>query len=424
MKIVNIQDGKNSGTEIKCIIETPRSGDEIKGGLYFFISGQIESSTAIKYLRLIYQSTLFCDLKLEILTDQEAILDGFNRYLFSGHICLIGLEKKILILLRAVAVDERRFDLKTFDVVREKVQLQHKPQFAPITVNGMPRSGTTWLMHMLSCHPMILAHEEYPYERRFAIYWMHLFDVLSKPDLSKIDDKKNWAFQWGNDTVLRHPYFPWLKEYRDWFGGCYPELLATFCVGSIDSLYQDMQQKQEKESATCFVEKFPDATHGVFAELYEEYKSIILIRDFRSTYCSITSFNKKRNQQDFNRDKFESEEKYFMHLGKVVTKLVELADAKENSRKCYFLKYEDLVQRPKETLALLFRWLCVGSEKQTIERIMSTPMPGQKKFKFHMTSQSQGQSLERWRTDLPVGFNEYATDQYKNFFERFGYPLT
>src|SRR5262249_5887071 len=112
--------------------------------------------------------------------DRLAGMPGAGICGFQSLVSLFGVARQFEIQVRAVLRDGSRIPLGTITGRRHPVRSTFQPTMRPLMLTGLARTGTTWLMKLLSCHPGIVAVRGYPYENRSASYWLHMAKVLTE----------------------------------------------------------------------------------------------------------------------------------------------------------------------------------------------------------------------------------------------------
>jgi hypothetical protein len=349
---------------------------------------------------------------------------------------LIGLKPTSDLVLRVVLEDETRVPLARIRVSRKGVRSGFQPTIQPIILTGLGRSGTTWLMKLLSTHPQILVYDHFPYEHATAKYWLHMFKVLSDPGnrfQSATPQFQRDPWWVGNnpfhdDTVLRQ------KPLAKWFGRKYVEGLAAFCQSSIEDWYSTLARSQRKRAPMYFAEKQnPNFLPVLTRELYPNAKELFLVRDFRDVACSVLAFDKKRGFSGFGYS--GGSEQDYIRLG-MRTKALELRRSwRSRGSRSHLLRYEDLAMRPTEILTGMLEYLELDSSPATVNRMLrkvtegpSGSSEGRQDNRSdrwmaaeHRTTPDLMASIGRWRTDGGEALNEVWEEAFGDVLAEFGY---
>lgn len=118
---------------------------------------------------------------------------------FYGQFSTLGLAPNFHAILKAVTHEQQLISFAVIRATRKwtpTAQATDSPQLQPLLVTALARSGTTWLMHILSTHPAICVFPGYPYEMHAAAYWWHMCRVLTAP---------------ASGIGMSHPDYFWLS---------------------------------------------------------------------------------------------------------------------------------------------------------------------------------------------------------------------
>lgn len=220
----------------------------------------------------------------------------------------------------------------------------------PLFVNGLPRSGTTILMHTLASHPQIVAHEDYPYETRYAVWVWHNFKVLSQPQK---EEGHHWSFQHHEDFAEKNPFYHKL-DLRGYFNSEYVELIRDSARKQVDHYYSYLAKIYNKENPTYFLEKFPGVSENFLRLQYKKYKSVYILRNPIDVYASMRRMNIKRGRKDFEEDKFNHPQD---HIKSLIKKSVNFLHKYTKDDSFYIVKYEDFISDPKNVIQSIFTFL-------------------------------------------------------------------
>src|SRR5688572_17334867 len=167
------------------------------------------------------------------------------------------------------------------------IRASYSAGMQPLLSLSVGRSGTTFLMRLLSSHPAVIARQDYPLEFRpfaFALF----------PD----------------DQVLRSSTAPAISH---------PE---AFLVSDAFSMYRAMAERMGK-SPRYFVEKFTaDLDVRRVVEATPEARFLWLIRDPRDVLLSARAFDRKRGFRGFRERDGDTDEtvvvKYAVRFSKLM----------------------------------------------------------------------------------------------------------
>src|SRR5690606_10184942 len=130
------------------------------------------------------------------------------------------------------------------------------PHYSPISMLGLPRSGTTLLMRYLGAHPRVIHVPRYPYEMIGLNYWLHLFRVLTASADHQRSSHPN-TFLKDEHFIGHHPHFTDVYDpvLAQWFREQYIPDIAALALRSLDGVYRAMAVAQDKMDAVWFAEK-------------------------------------------------------------------------------------------------------------------------------------------------------------------------
>jgi Sulfotransferase family len=345
---------------------------------------------------------------------------------FRSRVGLVGLPLDFALSLDAVFADDSRAPLATVRGRRTPVRSGYEPALRPLLLTSVGRSGTTWLMRLLSAHPAIVAFRNYPYEVRTGRYWLHLLATLGQP-ADHADSAHPGTFDRQRGWVGANPYYPDMIERSDavdaWFGRAYVDQLAAFCQRSIDETYRRVALLQGQPAPALFAEKHhPDHLPVLAWELYPGAREVFLVRDFRDVLASVTAFNDRRGYQAFRRDGFDSDEAYVRgHLLPALSR-VERSWAARSAR-AHLVRYEDLIAQPEPTLGALFAYLGLDHAPATVAAVLRRAGEDTPDLERHRTSDDPAASIGRWRRDLSPALQATCAEVLGDGLRTLGYDV-
>jgi hypothetical protein len=293
----------------------------------------------------------------------------------------------------------------------------------PLMVNTIGRSGSTWLVWLLSCLSEAVACSPWARDARVGTYWTTVLQALSRPQsylaqlLPGALEQRNWwldrpdlHFGVGGDEAL-----------EGWLGGEAIESLARVCQARIDAFYERLAGSGEQPR--YFVEKYlpfqlaPD----LLAETYPGAREVILVRDFRDMLCSIIAFNRKRGYEAFGRAEAGSDAEYVeTTVANSARRL--LRRLRDRGEAAHLVRYEDLIQEPAPSLEAMMRFLGLDASGEkvaaTLERAESESLD------THRTTAKASASIGRWKHDLSPDLVEVCAEVLDPVLIEFGYEPT
>jgi hypothetical protein len=300
---------------------------------------------------------------------------------------------------------------------RPALHCRYQPRRQPVIMTNLGRSGSTWLAHLLAEHPDIVVHRRYPHEINAAIHALRTLHVLATPanairheDLAAV-----------NHFVDRVTTLPLRCDHDDPRLSAYlrreqVERQAEFCLQTIDGIYDQIAASQSKPGARYFSEKFFTfpIVAGLATELYPGAKELFLVRDFRDALCSRQSFFPGRNGRKMSLRE---------NICGAVRRVETLVDSwHKRGHRAHLVRYEDLVLRPAETLASMFRYLEIDHCPAMIDAMLKRA--AQESLDKHITAGDPIQSIGRWRRDLPKEMHGLVHRQFQDSLRLFGYLET
>lgn len=350
---------------------------------------------------------------------EQRAADGRFRLLIGT----VGLPSAFTLRIEAVFEDGRRIGLATIAGTRRLVQSGYAPALRPLLLTAMGRSGTTWAMRLFSEHPQIVVHAQYPYEVRAAAYWMHTFEVLSRP--ADPIEAPRAGLASNPHRVGHNPFYSDTLggpvDVLGWFGRDQVQRLAAQAQQTIDDFYLRVAAAQGQRQPAFFAEKFSVSnTLSATGELYPDLREVFLVRDFRDVVSSMLAFNAKRNRLGFGRRAGQDDAAYIRQLREQqVAKL--LSAWHRRSASAHLIRYEDLILKPAETLTPMLAFLGIDHDDQTVAAVLRKASDDSDTLAFHRTTSNPAASIGRWRTDLPAELQQICTEVMGDALAEFGY---
>lgn len=432
VEILEVEKYSNLAELLGCVIDSPETGER-QNTYTIDISGWVlgKKSPAIT-IKIFNKKRMLRKIPIGNPRPELANIYPQNSRAtncgFATSISIIGLPTEAELNLQAVLKDQTHVPIAKIRFKHQPLHSDYQPKLQPLIVTCVGRSGTTWLMELLSQHPQLIVCKHYPYEVRAAQYWMQMLQVLSQPantqtSTSVVGFENELNFIGYNPFYNKNINSPQAIE---WHGNDYPEKLATFCQQSIDGFYQAIGNSQGKTFSNngqpiYFAEKYMlNPIKTLFLELYPQAREIILVRDFRDVVCSVIAFNAKRGHDMAGQQQRKTDEEIIREAGNFQARML-LQRWKECSEKAFLLRYEDLILSPVETLSRLLEYLGLENSEAIIGSMLQTGAEDNKKMEKHRTTSTPETSVGRWKSDLNPELQELSNQVFAEALQEFGY---
>jgi Sulfotransferase family len=426
-------------------ISSPRRGSSGALPFAFLLQGWLTSDTDVDHLEVWIGRRKLREVPVRLITEHREKLAltprraprsfSLNRgvargdlslYRFSALVGTLRAPRSFTLSLRVALASNARREVCVITGTRPTLALPPRTtvRLSPLMVTSLGRTGTTWLMRLLSEHPELVLHMRYPYEVRPQRFWTHWLQVNAEPanprESTSPDDfhKEPWS-------VGANPFFTAQVAKEDpalaqRLSGEHVVALAEFAHRATETYYLSCMARFDRPNARFSVEKHvPDVIPPLLWELYPEAKEIFLVRDPRDMLASIIAFNKKRGFSGFGRDRVETDADYVRHLARGVSGLMQTWRARRE--RAHLVRYEDLVTMPQDQLREIFDYIAIDSSADMVERVLRQANAPDASLAFHMTSSDQSASIGRWKRDLPADIQELASEAFGPALDEFGY---
>jgi hypothetical protein len=404
-------------------LDEPRPGT--RSDTYSFdIKGWMLSGPApVEAVEVVQEGRLV--LELPVSEDRPDVAAAFPEISaeakgFRGAIGSLSLRSTFDLLLRIRLSGGRRLPLGRIEGNRTALPAGHESAIQPLMVNTIGRSGSSWLLWLLSCHPEIVAFKPFGHDVRAATYWTTVLQALSQPqsylrqfDPETLEDPYWWIAGRGQDRALGDP------RLAAWLGRDNVEGLVEMCRSRIQAFYSWVTPSLPTR---FFVEKsFPYQVQAdLLSEIYPGARELILVRDFRDMLSSVLAFNAKRGYLAFGMERAGGEADYVTSVLEPSARSL-LGRWRRRFKTAHLVRYEDLALEPAETLARLLRYLGVDSRQPVVEETLKRALRGQPGMREHRTVTDAASSVGRWRHDLPAELAEICNEALGPLLAEFGY---
>jgi Sulfotransferase family len=290
----------------------------------------------------------------------------------------------------------------------EKDRLKTTDILRPILVQGIGRGGTTLLMQILGTSPEIVFDRIYPFETGYLRYLLNWAIILENdwPSGANLNSYSNMH----SPSEALGP-FPdkgsQLWDGRELWPACFQTAWKEF-----SRIATERTRAGGNEAPLLYYAEKTQHWVPAFLRRAMSYKSILLVRDPRDIFLSVTAFDKKRGFPGFNRrasdDDWSFARRFVDDCREPLRKIME-GEADPDS---VLVKYESLV-------------LDMANESQRVSEHLGVDLDigviDKQRYEFHMTSNSAKESVERWRRELPAEFNQFFVSNFYEELKHFGY---
>jgi len=358
-----------------------------------------------------------------------------SKYYHSGFRIdcnLLGCPSRCKLDLVAFTSHGDRIPLCEIHISRPKLKASlwgRVPKFQPLMVTSLGRSGSTWMMHLLSQHPNIVVIKKYPYEVVLArrIFEKALERILlissGKLDIEKFfaenisSSNQDWGGALPKPSLSQEASQLLEQEINTVIRNAIQEI---DCFYSHVSMYYDDKRSLagSLKSPRYFAEKNL-APEWLFWEVYPGAKEIFLVRDFRDMICSSIVFGKRKG---FGREKVATDEAFCYYRASMARPWI-LEPYKRRSSYAHLVRYEDLISDPQKSLKNILDYLDLDSDKEVIDTMLKNAQKSSKSFRSHITAESPKSSIGRWKRDMSQDLQRACCKAFQEFFEMFGYKM-
>jgi hypothetical protein len=293
----------------------------------------------------------------------------------------------------------------------------------PLMVNTIGRSGSTWLVWLLSCLSEAVAFNPWARDARVGTYWTSVLQALSRPQsyLAQLVpgplERRNW---WMDRPDLRFGVGG-DSELEAWLGSEAIESLVEHCRTRVDAFYARLGADGERPR--YFVEKYLpyQLTPDLLAEMYPGAREVILVRDFRDMLCSVIAFNRKRGYEAFGRADVGSDAEYVETT--VANSARRLARRlRERGEEAHLVRYEDLFREPATLLTGMMRYLGLDAGEDVVAAVLERAEA--ESLDEHRTTGKVSESIDRWKRDLSPELAQVCAEVLDPVLTEFGYEPT
>ena len=307
--------------------------------------------------------------------------------------------------------------------VKARTLCEFQPTISPLLLTSLGRTGSTWVFGLLARHPEIIAIDPHHFDPRVATYWGGIIAGLAQPQsyMQMTTPGAMNTNSWWLGSPLSFGSNPPEAELLHYMHGTCVEAISDFGLRQIDGLYRHLSSAQGRQTPRYFVEKYvPRIERMTVRNLCPAAREIVLVRDPRDVICSALAFNKKRGYSSFGREAVQTDEEYVRWFRGSVEALANLLDSPV--RPVHLLRYEELIQSPREGLRALFGFLGADFSDATIDHILQER--SEEVLKDHRTTATPAESIGRWQADFTPAMRAAAQETLDPLLLRLGYQPT
>ena len=408
-----------------------------ESGLHLDLAGWVVGTTRpILSVEVIHNDSVQCRIPVSLQRSDVARrhrdIEWAKTSGFRGQINTLGLPRNFTLTLQAVLrgeneTDRLRTPIASITGTHTGLDPDYAPRRQPLLITALGRSGTTWLMRLLSGDEEIAAAAAYPYEIRVGVYWMQVLQVLSSPgnhaQSTKPDGFEANLFGIGSCPYFHPAYLDRLTQQESltsWFSQDYMDALARFCQQSIDSYYDVLERGQGTDRTRFFMEKnLGGHIPWVYTNTYEAPREIVLIRDFRDMFCSSRAFNEKRGYAAVGKQLANDDEEWIRNRYRGIRKLLD--SWKERREDAFLMRYEDLILQPEQSLVSVLDYLGVDASVKRAKQLLKKAREDTPELKAHRTTRDPASSVGRWKKDMDPETQKLFESVFGEVLTEFGY---
>jgi hypothetical protein len=338
---------------------------------------------------------------------------------FYATVGALDLPRPFELHVDAVLADGGRAPVASVRGTRDVLRSSFSPRLRPLMLTGPGRAGSTIFMQMLAGHRGIAVYPPFEDEPRVATYWIDMLRALARPQswMRQISPVGSLNGDWWLGAGEPAPRRLRSRPLQEWLAAESVEDLAAFAQSRIEAVYERIAAEHGRGDAQVFAEKVRnDIVSDLVWELYPDAREVVLVRDPRDVLTSILASMRKRGVQPPPEDPLRWVDADFTAR---ILGVLESWRARRDST--LLVRYEDLMMRPRETLASVLGHAGLESGDDAIEAMLESAgrrLPGMDE---HRTSADVASSIGRWRRDLEPALVEACERAVGEALEAWGY---
>jgi len=341
---------------------------------------------------------------------------------FYATLGALDLPRPFELRVDAVLADGRRAPIASIRGTRDALRSAFSPHMRPLMLTGPGRAGSTIFMQMLAGHRDIAVYPPFEDEPRVATYWIDVLRMLSRPHswMRQISPGGPLNGDWWLGADDPAPRRLRSRPLQEWLAAEGIEDLAAFAQSRIESVYERIAAEQGRPGARLFAEKVRnDIVSDLVWEIYPDVREVVLVRDPRDVLTSILASIRKRGAQPTPEDPLRWVDTDF--TARILGVLQSWRSRRDST---LLVRYEDLMMRPRETLAAVLDYAGLDGGDDAIEAMLESAgrrLPGMDE---HRTSADAASSIGRWRHDLDPALVEACERTVGEAIAAWGYATS
>ncbi len=309
-----------------------------------------------------------------------------------------------------------------FSMQLEYSDIHVEPSRTPIIITAMGRSGTSYLMGLLSQHPAIASTRIFPFEDRFASYYANVFRAICRfGDSGSASDQfvRREVWDFPSNDILKASLFARLDtQARARAGSLIIAKSVSAARQLIDACYNSFCGAETDRGAPFFAEKMIGyfKTQEILVSMYPNVREIILVRDFRDCFTSAKMFNEKRKFLHFGAEHAKCNVEWIDNFAGGANDITLAAQQRKQSK---IMRYEDLVEDTHQELERLFSWIGIDAAPETVSACVSAVT--KEAHSEHRTTYDVKDSVGKWKRELDPDLAELSNVKLEKALKYFGY---
>jgi len=262
---------------------------------------------------------------------------------------------------------------------------QHISEFDPIIIGGCPRSGTTLAHALIGTHPDLAS----PSQEYNVIMWIDNDKILKDVFDFKTDEIKNLKNTYKDHILLAENI---LKLYIKKEGKKQISLKHPFHILLIDELFH----------------------------FFPNMRFINVIRDGRDAVCSLRT-HPKRKIVEGKIIQLDTKNSFKWCIRRWVVSIKQ-SNKWKNHKNYFEIRYEDLVNKPKQTMAEVFKFLNLKKiSKEKLDAFYKSQRDTKHLQNIEVGKPIYKKAIGRWEKDMSIKEKDLFKKMAGNLLIQLGY---